>query len=51
MMNYCDYIAVIDGMTLLQIASKSEHNAWLSQLIQGTLYASKNLGTLHVPCR
>ena len=36
---------------MLQAASKSEHNAWLSQLIQGTLYASKNLGTLHVPCR
>lgn len=34
----------------LQTLTKSEHTAWLSSLIQGTLYASKRLGTLKVNC-
>jgi hypothetical protein len=33
-----------------QVATKSDHTSWLSSMIQGTLYASKNLGTLRVPC-
>ncbi len=33
-----------------QVATKSDYTAWLSTLIQGPLYASKNLGTLRVPC-
>lgn len=31
-------------------AGKSDHTAWLSSMIQGTLYASKNLGYLKVNC-
>jgi len=35
---------------VFQCHSKSEQAAWLSSLIRGTLYASKKLGTLRVPC-
>ena len=36
---------------LLQAQTKNDHTAWLSSLIQGTLYASKKLGTLRIPCQ
>ena len=32
------------------VLSKSEHNTWVSAMIQGTLYASKKLDTLRVAC-
>ena len=34
----------------MQAQTKNDHTTWLSSLIQGTLYASKKLASLRVPC-
>ena len=35
---------------IFQTLTKAEHTAWLSSMIQGTLYASKNLANMKINC-